>query len=106
MAPKELWVSMEFVSQFVTFKVKKLTLAKDAMKRASAIGTFVDDQIKQEEEATKFLREVPMEISCPMFGIGGWFRATTKECIILLQIGTLVDLVFCKENIWTMSFKN
>ena len=75
---KDLWVAKEIVSQFVTFKVKKMVLNRDVLKRAVTIGSFAEDQIKQEEAAAKFLKEVPMEILCPSFGIGGWFRATTK----------------------------
>ena len=77
-ATKELAVSKEVVAQFVTFKVKKLTLVDDALRKVIAIGSLAGEHIQQEEEAAKFLKEVPMEISCPTFGIGGWFRATTE----------------------------
>ena len=75
---KELYVSREVVSQHLTFKVDKITLTKSQLDKVKTIGDLEKNQNKQEHEAAKFLKEVPMEICLPTFGVGGWYRATTE----------------------------
>ena len=83
---KELYVSKEVVSQLVTFKVNMITLSKNELKRIKTIGDLENNKNKQEHEAAKFLKDVPMEICLPTFGVGGWYRATTEvsHCINLI----------------------
>ena len=88
-ATRDLTVSKEVIAQFVTFKVKKLTLVDDALRKAIAIGSLAGEHVQQEEEAAKFLKELPMEISCPTFGIGGWFRATTEVIKLIIQFAKI-----------------
>ena len=75
---KELYVSREVISQLVTFKVDKITLTKSQLDKVKTIGDLEKNQNKQEHEAAKFLKEVPMEICLPTFGVGGRYRATTE----------------------------